>query len=58
MSDLSREPVFAKRDEFRMTKVVIESPLKEFDRSHQLRFQPTAFLHVFGSQAVAPSSLS
>jgi hypothetical protein len=31
-----------------MTKVVIDRPLKELDRSDQLRLEPSASLHVFG----------
>ena len=38
--DFARDPVVAQRDEFRMTKMVIERPLKEFDRRHQSRLEP------------------
>src|SRR5690242_16553212 len=56
--DFSRYPVAAKRNEPWVTKSTLRSPLKEFDRRHQLRLEPAAALHVFGGQAFAPSALS
>ena len=43
-----RASIVAKRNKFRMAQPIVGRPFEEFDRSDELRLQPTAFLHVFG----------
>jgi len=48
----SRSPVVARHNKFRMTKMGMGGPFKEFDRRYHSRLQPAPSLLVFGGQTV------
>jgi hypothetical protein len=48
--------ILPKRNEFRMTQMFIWRPFREFNLSHQFRFQPYAVLHFGRRQPNTPPS--